>query len=146
MNQINLNDEERLQSLIAELRMVEAQLNVVNSQISIVANAIMDNRAALEALKSLPKDSNSEALTPIGGGVFVKANILPPTKLVVNVGANTTIEKTYDETISFIENRLKELEKVISTLEDQRISYAKRVEELRLLISKMVEEIQRRQG
>ncbi|MEM2211083.1 MAG: prefoldin subunit alpha [Nitrososphaerales archaeon] len=141
-----MSDEEKLQSFIAELRMIEAQLNALNSQISIVASAIMDNRAALEALRSLPKDSESEALTPIGGGIFIKANIPPPTKLVVNIGANTAVEKTYDETISFVENRLKELEKIISTLEDQRISYLKRAEELRLTISKMIEEMQRKQG
>ena len=55
-------------------------------------------------------ETDLESLTPVGIGVYMKAIIPPVKKLLVNIGAGVTIEKTRDDTINYVESKLNEFE------------------------------------
>ncbi|MEM3437014.1 MAG: prefoldin subunit alpha [Nitrososphaerales archaeon] len=134
-----MSEQERLQSLVAELRILEAYFNEINARESLLARAIMESRAALEAIKSFPSNEISDLLVPIGGGIFMEASAKPPEKLLVSIGANVVVEKTKDSTISFLEDRIKELENAISKLEAQKEELARRIDYNRVAISTILE-------
>ncbi len=138
-----MSDEERLQSLIVEIRILETYYNELENRESIAGRAIVEGRAALDTLKALGTDTSSEALVPIGGGFFIKSTTPPIDKLVVTVGADVAVEKTKDDAIRFMEERLGQLEQAVSTLETQKSELARRIEAGRLGISKIAEQQQR---
>ena len=138
-----MSDEERLQSLIVEIRILETYYNELENRESIAGRAIVEGRAALDTLKALGTDTSSEALVPIGGGFFIKSTTPPIDTLVVTVGADVAVEKTKDDAIRFMEERLGQLEQAVSTLETQKSELARRIEAGRLGISKIAEQQQR---
>ncbi|MGB9660328.1 MAG: prefoldin subunit alpha [Nitrososphaerales archaeon] len=134
-----MSDQERIQSLAMELRMLEGYFGEINTRESLLARAIVESRAALEAIRSFPSNEISDVLVPIGGGVFIEVSAKPPEKLLVSIGADVMIEKTKDGAVSFLEERIKELENAISNLEGQKAELAKRIESNRAIISSILE-------
>jgi prefoldin alpha subunit len=122
-----------------ELRMLEGYFGEINTRESLLARAIVESRAALEAIRSFPSNETSDVLVPIGGGVFIEVSAKPPDKLLVSIGADVMIEKTKDGAVSFLEERIKELENAISNLEGQKAELAKRIESNRAIISSILE-------
>lgn len=119
--------------------MLEAYFNEINARESLLARAVMESRAALEAIRGFPRNETSDLLIPIGGGIFIEASAKPPERLLVSIGADVIIEKTKDGAISFLEDRIKELENAISNLEAQKAELVKRIESNRVAISTILE-------
>lgn len=136
---MGLSDEEKLQAAIAELRILEAYYNEVAARESLLGKAMLENRAAIESVKGLPEDSESELLVPIGGGLFIHSKAQPIEKLVVSLGADVAIEKTREEALAFLEQRLSEFEKAAAALVGQRNELARKIGEARAAIGAFVE-------
>ena len=140
-----MSEQERLQSLVLELRVLEGYLKEIDVRESVVARAIIESRSALEAIKGFSSSSSSEVLMPIGGGVFLEASAPPLDKLIINVGAGVVIEKTKQETVDFLEERIKEFESAIQNFEVQKSDLASKINENRVTINSIVEKQKRSQ-
>lgn len=139
-----MSEQERLQNLVAELRILETYYNEVNARQTLLTRVMVESRAAFEAVKAFPQSGTSEILVPIGGGVFIEAQAPPPDHLVVNIGADIAVRKTRESALAFLEERLAEVEKAISSLEAQKAELSKRIEATRAELSRLVEKL--RQG
>lgn len=82
-----MSAEEKLQSIVLDLRILEGYYNEVATRESLLARFLLELKGALDASKGLPQDGTSDLLIPVGGGVFVHATAPPPEKLIVSVGA-----------------------------------------------------------
>lgn len=136
---MSISDEERLQRLVTNARLLESYLNEVSARQSMVARAILESNAALEAIKGFSSQGNSDLLVPIGGGLFLKALAPPPDVVIVNVGADVAVEKTREEAIAYMEERVKDLEKATSVLESQKAELTSRVNSERAAIGRLIE-------
>lgn len=137
-----LSDEERLQGMIMELRLLEGYYNEVSARESVVARAIVEARAALDALRSFPAEGESELLMQIGGGLLMPVRAAPPERLIVTLGASVAIEKTNAAAVAFVEERIRELEGAVSTLVSQRNDLTNKINQARGAISSLVEKQQ----
>lgn len=115
-----MSDEERLNALVLELRTLEGYLNEVREREALVSKAFLDTKAAMDALNALPKDGNAEVIIPIGGGLLITSQTPPPEKVLVSVGANVVVEKSRADAMTFVEERIKELEQAMTSLAAQR--------------------------
>lgn len=83
--------------------------------------------ASIEALSELQKTGlNTEILAPVANGIFLKAELKDNQRLVVNVGAEVTAEKTIPEVITLLEEQqgkitenIAEAETVFQQLQEQ---------------------------
>ncbi|MBI2125064.1 prefoldin subunit alpha, partial [Candidatus Woesearchaeota archaeon] len=65
---------------------------------------------SIEALTELQKiDLNTELLAPVANGIFLKAELKDNQKLVVNVGADVSTEKTIPEVITLLEEQKEKI-------------------------------------
>ncbi|MCP8310882.1 MAG: prefoldin subunit alpha [Candidatus Methylarchaceae archaeon HK02M1] len=138
-----MSEQEKLQSLVLELRMLEETFKEIDARESIVASAIIESRSAIEAIKEFPSGDPSEILMPIGGGIFFEASAPPPDKFLINIGAGAVVEKTKEETVNFLEERIKELERAILTFESQKADLVNRINSNRAAINSIVEKQKR---
>ncbi len=136
------NDEEKLQSMVAELRVLEAYFNELTGRESLVARAMVETRAASESVKSLSAQGVTEVLFPIGGGVLVQANTPPPDRIIVSVGSNVAVEKSRDDSLAFLDARLQELEKAAVSLQREKAGLAGRINSVRAAINRLLEQQQ----
>jgi prefoldin alpha subunit len=133
--------QQQFNQLVAEVRMLEAYYQeIVNRQQSVSA-ALLDTRAALDALEVLSKSENNELLVPVGGGTLIFASAASLKKMIVSVGAGVAIEKDLESARSFLQLRRQELEKAISSLENQRKEIGSRLEVGRSTIQRITEAV-----
>ncbi|MCJ7572378.1 MAG: prefoldin subunit alpha [Candidatus Thermoplasmatota archaeon] len=95
------------------------QLNQLEMQSQYIQAAIMDyNKARLtiEQLKKLEKET--EMMIPIGGGAFINTTAKKQEKILIEVGAGIVIEKTYDDAIKKIDERIQNIEKSQARLDE----------------------------
>ena len=132
-NKVNTNKsaiEQRVNELVQHSRTLELYLNEVLERESTVTKLIEEARLASYALQNIPLDKENEALMPIGVGVYLKTNIPSIDKLLVNIGAGVTIEKTHQDTLNYIESRIKEFELALQQIQSQKEQIAMRMNQL----------------
>ena len=113
------DDQKKLQSLLVQIRSYQATLQEMARQTALAERAIDEIAATIEAIEQLPKTKESEALIPLGSGVFAKAELLDKKNFIVTAGAGVHLEKTVAETKKFLEERKARLEANDKMLREQ---------------------------
>ena len=85
------------------------------------------------------EEKEVESLTPVGIGAYIKTLIPPIKKLLINVGAGVTIEKTKEDTVNYVEAKIKELELGLRELLNQKQQLAIRMEQIQAQINQMLQ-------
>ena len=120
--------EDRVNSLAVEVRILESTFNELTTRQNMLERALLENRAALEALKELGENKPEDVLLQIGGGALVRSSPPAVDRVLVNVGSSVIIEKSRDEAVTLLESRAKGAEQTIMTLIGQRNEIAQRLE------------------
>jgi prefoldin alpha subunit len=130
--------EETLNALVVETRVLESTYNELSARQNLLERALLESRAALDAIKGLSEQHAGEILTQIGGGAMLRSP--PPTtdNVLVSVGAGVVIEKPKDEALALLEERTRDLEKTIVSLIGQRNEIADRLNSDRQLLNSLV--------
>jgi prefoldin alpha subunit len=92
-------------------------VRVIDEQISVMTGIVAEIDATIEALKELKE--RGAALVPISGSVFVPAKA-EGDKVLVAVGGNVMLEKTYDEAIEILQNRKANVLQALERLRQNR--------------------------
>lgn len=131
-------DEERLNQVATEIRVLESTFNELTSRQGLLERALLENRAALEAVNELAAGKPDEVLLPIGGGAMVRS--APPSvdTVLVNIGSNIVVEKKREEAAALLEERIREIEKSAVSILDQRNQIAERLESDRQLLEALL--------
>lgn len=131
--------EEQAQALMQQLQALEGYLGDVMQREESVMRLLQEATSAIESIKSIGGDSASETLVPVGMGAYVKAKIEPNQKVVVHVGAGTSIEQDRESAINYVESRIKELEIVLQQLAAQRQEVSLRLEQGQQEMNKLIQ-------
>jgi prefoldin alpha subunit len=129
--------QEQFNQLVAEVRLLEAYYQEVVNRQQNVSAALLDTRAALEALDVLSKSEKNDLLVPVGAGTLIFANAESLDRIIVSVGAGVAIEKSLESAKSFLQIRRLELEKAITSLEAQRKEIGSRLDVGRATIQRI---------
>ncbi len=132
-------NEQELQQKYMEIQMLEQQLKMLQNQLFKMDEQIIEIRLALENLddiKSTPK--GKELLVPLTQGIFLKSELKDNEKLIVNVGANVTVEKTVEETKDLLKKQITEISKYREEIESTMHNFEKQFEKLALELEKQV--------
>lgn len=132
-------EEQRLQSLVSQVRILEAYLNEISTRENLTGRAIIESRASLEAVKTLASAPSNDVLLPIGAGVLLSSAIAKPDKLFIDIGAGAVVAKTPEETIALVEQRIKELETALENLQRQKAQVENQLASYRAAVNDIVE-------
>ncbi len=132
--------QQKFNQLVQEVRILEAYYQEILSRQQAMSAAIVDTRAALEALTGLSKSEKTELLVPIGGGTLLPVDSPPIERLIVSIGAGVAVEKDVASAKAFLTERKQELEKAITALEVQRKEIGSRLEAQRSSLQRMTQE------
>jgi len=128
-------DQRELLMLEQYLKQYGQQAEIFASQLELLENGRMEALAAIEAIKGLQESGDGTVLLQVGGGASVRAKVLDPANVLINIGSDIIVERQGSEAIGFLEGRITEMEasekKVAETLERLRAQMneiAKRIE------------------
>ena len=119
--------EETINALVVETRVLESTYNELSARQNLLERALIENRAAVEAIKGLNELPNDEILMQIGGGAMLRSPTPSIEKVLVGVGAGVVLEKPREEAMALLEERGKEVEKTIISIVGQRNEIAQRL-------------------
>ena len=124
VNNVEKVDPRELQSLQLYLNEYRQQAEIFSQQLAILEEGRMETAAAIEAMKGLLEAGESTILLQLGGGASVPVRVDNPEKILVNIGAEVVVERSNEEAVEFMKDRITEMEasskKVAETLERVR--------------------------
>ena len=132
--------EQRINELVQQSRILEAYMNDIVAKESTAMRLIEEARLASSAMNNLTAGDHSESLVPVGIGVYVRALIPPVDRLLVNVGAGISIEKNKQDTLNYIESRIKEFETASRQLAGQKQQIELRMAQIQEQINNMLQQ------
>ena len=118
--------EETANNLLVEIRVLESTYNELTARQNLLERALLESRAALDAIKGL-SGQQTEVLTQIGGGALLRSKPPSTDQVLVSIGANVVVEKPRDEAVAILEERSREFEKTIISVIGQRNEIAERL-------------------
>lgn len=137
-----MSSEEDLRRLSLEIRLLENTAQALQSRINFVNAALTDLRLARMSLEGIEKEKKgAQLIVPIGGGSYIKAKLEDPNKVIAGIGAGVSIERTFPEALESIKNRIEELEKMNSSLNQRLNEVFNRIAEGRSRLQRMAEEL-----
>lgn len=137
--------EQRINEMVQQSRVLEAYMNDVMTRQVTVTRLMEEARLASTTIQNFPSESEVESLMPIGIGVYVKTNVPPTKKLLVNLGASVVVEKSRNDALNYVEARIKEYEVAARQLEAQRQEMETRMEQMQAQLNQMLRAAQAQQ-
>ncbi len=119
--------DEQIQEKYAEFQALQQQLEQINQHLELLQQHLKEVGLSIQAVEDLEKTKiGSEILAPLANGIFIKAELKDNHKLIVNVGADATVEKTAAEVIKLLQeqqtglvNKQSEAEQILSPLQNR---------------------------
>lgn len=139
------SSEEEFRRLAVELRLLETTAETLQARINMVNAVLTDLNYANMTLEGVEKeDENAELLVPIGGGSYIKAKLQEKDKVLVGMGAGITIEKTLAQAKETVQNRISQLEKTRTALQQQFTQVVERIREDRARLEEITAKLSQR--
>lgn len=138
-----MSGEEKLQTLVAQMKMIEAYLNDIATRETTIARLIEEGRSAVDAIRSMSGKDNVQTLVPVGIGVYMQASVTPPDKLLLSVGSGVAIEKSRDDVINYIETRMREMEAALHSIFSQKQGLEMKMEQTRAEVNTLIQSMQK---
>jgi len=112
--------QEQFRKLAYELQMMEGSAQTLQQRLGVLQNAAADLGVAKTSIGALKEvEEGDPILVPTGGGTFVNASLGDLSNILVNVGADVSIEMGLDEADQDISSRLEEVEKASQSVQEQ---------------------------
>ena len=129
-------DQREAETLQYYLKEYGQQAEVFAGQLELMDNGRMEALAAIEALQALVESEDGTVLLQIGGGASLRAKIVEPDKVLLNIGSDVIVEKPNAAAVEYLKDRITELEasqkkvaEALDKLRNQMNEIAKRLEQ-----------------
>jgi prefoldin alpha subunit len=120
--------EEELNRLSVEMRFLEQTAETLQQRIGMINAAMTDLTYANMTLEGMEKEKdNAELLVPIGGSSYIKVKLASTNTVIVGMGAGVSVEKTLPEAKGIVKERLDELQKTMTSAQQQFAQVAQRI-------------------
>ena len=112
-----------------QMQMLETYFSDLSQREGTFLSIFREAIAAIESIKSLGNQSDSDALVPLGMGAYIPTKISSNNKIVVNIGAGVAVEKDFPAAINYFEARIKEIEIALQDTAAKKHDAANRLEQ-----------------
>ncbi len=124
------SDREAFRALAVELQILEGTAETVQARLNLVNAALTELSIARMTLDGVEKETPDASLfVPVGGGSFIKAKLESNDKVIVGAGAGVSIERSVVEAKEMLQNRVSEMEKTRTSLQQQLVQVVGRIQE-----------------
>ncbi len=112
-----MKPEEKQQELM-KLQYLQKHIEQISQKTQEINQQLVDINISKNALETLGKTKvGTSILTQVANGIFVQTELSNNQKLVVNVGADTTVEKTIPQVIEMLKEQEENMQKHLKEAE-----------------------------
>lgn len=136
-------DTKKLEELAYQYQLLQAQAQLLAQNLELLTLGRNEFQAVKETLEGLKNEEGEvEILVPLGAGSFLKGKIVDAKNAIVSVGAGYAVEKGLDDSIEYLEKRIKEYEEAIAKTQEALKKLEVQLGEL----ARQAQEIQQKQA
>jgi len=129
--------EQEVRSLQSYANEYSQQYELWTQQLQFIESARSEAQASIEVLEAFSGlEEGVSTLLTLGGGVSVRATVADTKKVLVGIGAGVTVEKSSEEAITFLHDRITEMDASAKRLSE---SIGKLQEQMRAIEQRMQE-------
>ena len=108
-----MKNQQKMQQMYLELQLLTAQIREQEKQLQMLESQLMEIAVSKQSVEEFSKaKTGKEILFPVSTGVFAKGELKDNKELLVNIGSNTIVKKTVEETKKIIDKQFVEIQKV----------------------------------
>ena len=134
-------NQKELQEKIMTYRILQSRLDETVKQRELVMNKIIEVENTLSSIDEIKKTEN-ETLFPVGPETYVFGKVANKEKMLVGIGANIILEKTFDEGKEMLEKSRGELEMAMKEIQDEIVHLSSDLQQLTPKLQEMIEKSQ----
>jgi len=127
--------KEKNQERILEFYSLNQKVKQIQEQLELLKDHVKELMVLEESIKELNK-GKKQIYMPLGGGVFVEAEVKNNKSLLVNVGSNVLLNKTPKDANELVQKQQKEIFQAIASLDSELKESIKELKILQKEISK----------
>jgi prefoldin alpha subunit len=132
-------DDEDFQRSLVQLRVYEGSARALQARLEIINAALNEFSLASTTLEGVKTQKTDEdALIPVGGGSYVRVRLSDISKIVMGIGAGVAVEKPIEDSVNEIKERIADLDKARTSLQEQLSQALFRIEEGREKLGELV--------
>lgn len=131
--------EEQAQQFLYRMQMLESIAASLDQKEGVIVNFLREAFASVDSIKNLPAGQEAESLIPLGIGAYVKANIIPNSKILMDIGAGIAVEKDHASALNYLESRIKELQVALNETSAQKHQAMMQLEQLKEQMNQMMQ-------
>lgn len=135
MNDVEQADPREIQTLQMYLNEYGQQIDILTQQLGMIEQQRLESAAAIESIQAIQENEDGVVLLPIGGGAFLRAKVLDHGHVLLNIGADVSVEQASAGAAEYLEDRITELEALgkkiagsIEQLQGQATQISRRLE------------------
>lgn len=129
MSEVEQLSQQDMQALQMYMEENIQQSEMLTGQLGLIEQRKFESLSSIQALEALESGDDS-ILLPLGGGVSVRAKITDAENILVNVGADVLIAKSREEAISYLKDRITEMDAVEGKISESLSQVQARIEEI----------------
>jgi len=116
-DELTPESKRELEMGIASLEGIRSQVENLGARISQLKGIVLDYESAIEVLKRMEGGKTEEMMVPLGGMVFIKANIRDKDRCITEQGSGIYVEMSLAKAVDQLEDRKKQVGEVLSSME-----------------------------
>lgn len=130
-----MTEDDKIQQKYLQFKVLQQQQQQLQEYLEALHSQQRELENSINGIKELSEVTlETEVLASIANGIFVKTKLKDNSLLIVNVGANVTVEKSLSEVLTLLEQQAKDLQEKIPMTEAV-------LQELQQQIQKVYEEL-----
>ncbi|MEK6939291.1 MAG: prefoldin subunit alpha [Nanoarchaeota archaeon] len=103
-------DKQKMEENYRQLQLLQQQVEQITEYVEKLQMQHQELDTSIEALAELQKTTvATEILAPVANGIFLKAELKDNQKLIVNIGADVTVEKTIPEVLRLLKEQKEKI-------------------------------------
>jgi prefoldin alpha subunit len=125
------SEKNKRKELYLELKELDVEIKKVNNHVENIDEQLSELQSNKQVLsKFIELKSGDDLRVPLVSGVYFKAELKDTKQVMVNVGANVTVEKSPLEVIEILEGQISELTEYRANLVGQMKQLIERIEKI----------------
>ncbi|MEM5882738.1 MAG: prefoldin subunit alpha [Candidatus Aenigmatarchaeota archaeon] len=128
-------EENELQEKVLVYRLLEARLNSLLKERELMLSKIIEIQTTLQSIEEIKK--GEEVLFALGSEAYAFGRLKEKDKIIVEIGSNIALEKTFEDAKKTLEKRRVEMEKALNEVEKSIVEISSRLQELAPEIEKL---------
>ena len=131
--------DQEIQQKYMELQMLTSQLKQAQQQIEMFTQQIAEMGKVKESLEEVSTAKvGTDILSPLGAGIFVKAKLESAEEVLMNVGSEIAVHKSFKEAIEMVNGQVAEMGHIVEEMKMGFQDGASKVQEMQVELQKLI--------